>query len=1224
MRTITATARGVAVGFLLVVHAGCSGDPTTKFPTPVNPSNHRWFPLGAGTTHEFGKMTVDGAIACESCHRPTADSFTKVKCDHCHKHTQAITQRLHLGLPASFNVDTSSTTDPDEKAELRGAACYGCHPTGEKRAFSHTLITGQCAECHAETNAFAALPKPGFTHQDIGATDCGACHNTAAWSPASGVPSNVSDPTRTLDITALQPSWSGTSIVSVAPDPQRITMTMNHAATAVDAGVLGECTNCHAQADQGQFYPGVMHWSLTNLGVPQPTHCNECHGTSGPRSFVGPLDPARTPSTGPMRHDAVLWSNGAPTASPVTTAGCVVCHQAPNEIFDATWKFANGRDDGGAVFHRSLTEAALPQPTGCLDCHANTRPVTPVTTPNFVFDHSTTLGECAGCHASTTEWSGGKYHSATAPAPTTCLPCHASERPTSTTGWVGNYAASPFDYGTNVNGVGHGADQDCVVCHSGPGTGAWGTNQNWQGGHFDHAPTSVAATTCIDCHTTQRPDLLMPPADAGFDHAASGTGDCVGCHQATVSRGAYVNLLPIPGGDWRGGQTYPGATLISTPNQSVRVQSTRLTRAGARVTAMTTSTVTLPNAFLHTSSAIPAAVFPGSAAMPDQSTCWHCHTSVGTTVTAFANGRFHSALQGYRPNPDAGVSALPQPASCNDCHAGMRPPNIVSKTDGGTWLLPMDHAATFTGGAVSGVPAMDCGSCHRTPGLGPTQWSDGQFHRNTPAGAQPGECVNCHYPLMTLATADVTFPDAGTPSTYAMKHRSGTVTTHACASCHTTALSRATSTPATTLWKPGTFHPQASPQPTTCLDCHAASNPTAATQGSVVYTLAQGGTATNGAQWMNHTDATVTGKDCATCHASDARTSGSAWSKATPYHAKVSGVTTCAKCHGLTNGRGSTPGTNNNMPAGLTDTVTVTTSSASPGTKDQISHADSNVTRMDCNFCHTQIGPSTAAGVQGKEWSVASFHRKFTAANPLVINGTTGRCSNCHLNVKPGPSYTQQDHSAYTATSATDCSSCHSWPGTSPTTPNWLGATGAHASSGPTAGSMLDCNTCHGQNGSSSKHLTVPAASHYGGISNGNSCTSCHINFAGFKDTVTNLKYAHTNATANAGNGCANCHVFTGQLYTTLTNTPALTFPTTTGGHQFSQTRNVTGTFDGDSFTAAHTAANLSRCGSCHQYSTTTATTNVWTFRHRPNNPGITGASSKSAAHNVIGCNMCH
>lgn len=291
MRTITATARGVAVGFLLVVHAGCSGDPTTKFPTPVNPSNHRWFPLGAGTTHEFGKMTVDGAIACESCHRPTADSFTKVKCDHCHKHTQAITQRLHLGLPASFNVDTSSTTDPDEKAELRGAACYGCHPTGEKRAFSHTLITGQCAECHAETNAFAALPKPGFTHQDIGATDCGACHNTAAWSPASGVPSNVSDPTRTLDITALQPSWSGTSIVSVAPDPQRITMTMNHAATAVDAGVLGECTNCHAQADQGQFYPGVMHWSLTNLGVPQPTHCNECHGTSGPRSFVGRSTP---------------------------------------------------------------------------------------------------------------------------------------------------------------------------------------------------------------------------------------------------------------------------------------------------------------------------------------------------------------------------------------------------------------------------------------------------------------------------------------------------------------------------------------------------------------------------------------------------------------------------------------------------------------------------------------------------------------------------------------------------------------------------------------------------------------------------------------------------------------------------------------------------------------------------------------------------------------------
>jgi len=1199
---------------VVVVLGACT--PTTLTGGGVTATNHPPFPIGAGAVHELGKLSVDGEFSCESCHA-NPDTFSTVHCDSCHRHGEAITPRLHLGV-ATFFVDTSGTTDPSAKADLRGKSCVGCHPTGEPRAFSHTQITDQCAECHDVGAAFAALPKPGFTHRAVGQTDCGACHVTSTWTDVSAAPNDASDPTRSVTVNALKPTWVGTAVTAVTPDPQLIPMRMNHRTTAVDAAVMGTCGNCHAQAAQGQYYPGVLHWSLVALGAPQPATCDECHGSAGPQSFVGALDPRRTPSTGEMRHDAVVWSGGAPTATRILTAGCVTCHQPPTDQVYATWSFGSGKGDAGvAKFHGSLTEAGLAQPSACLDCHDTSRPVGAVQAAGLSFDHAVAPGECADCHRSTDHWSGGQYHTAAAAAPASCLPCHAGERPTGTTGWHGGYANSPFDYGPNANGVNHGADQDCVVCHAGPGTGAWGSTQNWQSGRFDHAVSGVAGSTCIDCHTTQRPDLQTPPADAGFDHATSGTGDCFGCHQATVTRNAYLALLPIPGGDWRGGQTYPGASLISTPGRSVRVPSTTLTRSGTTVTGMTTATVTLPNAFLHTSSAIPAAISPGPTGAPDQ--CWHCHTSTGTTVTAYANGAFHASLSTFRSSPAAGITPLAQPTACGDCHRGMRPPNIVSRTDAGTWLLPMDHAATFTGGAVTGVPAMDCSSCHRTPGLGPTQWSDGRFHPNLPGGAAPSECVGCHYPLVTTAQADVTVPASGLPNTFSMKHRSGVVTLQACATCHGNALAAATTAPtATTLWKTGAYHPSLSAQPTSCLDCHAGTDPTGATQGTVRYSMPQGGTTTNGAQWMNHTDPSVTGKDCATCHQADATTTGAPWSPATAFHAKVPSVTACAGCHGLTNGKGSVVGTNNNLPAGLIDTATTTTSSAAAaGTHDQLSHADSNVTRMDCRFCHTQVGPSTVGGVQGVEWSKATFHRNFTTANPLVVNGGTGRCSNCHLNVKPGASYTQQDHSGFTATSTQDCSSCHSYPGTNAATPNWLGATGAHASSGSTATSTLDCNTCHGLNGSSAKHLAVAASSHYGGISNGNRCTTCHIDFTGFKDTVTNLQYPHTNATANSG-GCVTCHAYASQLYTTLTNTPALSHPTTSGGHQFSQTYAVTGSFNGQSFNSNHTNSGLTRCGACHQYSTTTSTTNIWTFKHRPSNAGISNSQSSG------GCSMCH
>ncbi len=1092
--------------------AGCSSTPTDpKLPATVNAANHRWFPISTGAMHEYGKtMGPDGALTCDGCHRPGAESFTAVRCDQCHKHTEAITQRLHLGIPSSFTVDTSAVSDPDLKAELRGASCFGCHPTGEKRPFSHTLITSECAQCHAVDNAFAALPKAGFTHRDVGAADCAACHVTTAWSTVSAAPSNVSDPAHDLTVTGLLPTFTGTTISRVSALAQTLPMPMNHLATSIDAGVLTDCAACHQEANTGVYFPGLLHSSLANVGQAQPAQCAECHARSVPLGFVGAFAtaPARTPATGEMRHDAVAWANGAPGATRIVTQDCATCHHTPSPLLAATWRVVEV-DGGPAQFHAALTAAAQAQPTSCLDCHANSRPVAALTSMNaalpagMTFDHGNgdALQDCVLCHSSTSAWSGGKFHLVGSAAPASCVGCHEAKRPTSTTGWTSTtYQASPFDYGTNAQGITHGGGEDCAVCHG-------GSTQTWAGGHFPHGVGTLATQSCSACHTSQRPTAPVPGVGNNFNHTLNGTGDCRACHQATVTAGRYVDLNPIPGGDWKGGKEYPGDVVVTSPTQFIALQTWTLQRNAARfVTGMTTQNATLFNAMLHTSTAIPAALFPGPANAPDNSTCFHCHTNVAGTVTSFADGKYHAVLT------DAGV---PQPtARCLDCHEQMRPDMIVEKS--ASVLQPMDHSATFTapvtiaGQTVSGVATLDCSVCHASPG---STWGDGKFHAKI-STATPADCVTCHYPLMASPQADVT-----TGTTFAMKHRSTQVTVQKCETCHTTALSKSAMafTPSTgaALWKTGTLHPHVAMQPASCVECHALSEPTMATQGTTTWTFTTGGTATNSAQWMSHPMADVAGKDCAACHLADAKPTGSAWNKGTDLHAKVPSPTGCAACHGTSNGRGTVIGTNNNLPSGLTNSQVTTTAGPFPGVKDQLNHADINVTARDCSFCHTQKGTSTVAGVQGQEWRQATFHKNFSAASPLVMNTTTGRCSTCHFNLKPGATFAAFDHATFTSASGTpDCSSCHSWPGTSAMTPNWLGAAampafiavGGFTISQPpaTAANTLQTGIAN---------LPHPA------VATGVPCTACHAQAAGGRHA---LGYDHLSSLASTR--CGACH----------------------------------------------------------------------------------------------------
>ena len=384
----------------------------------------------------------------------------------------------------------------------------------------------------------------------------------------------------------------------------------------------------------------------------------------------------------------------------------------------------------------------------------------------------------------------------------------------------------------------------------------------------------------------------------------------------------------------------------------------------------------------------------------------------------------------------------------------------------------------------------------------------------------------------------------------------------------------------------------------------------------MTYALAMGATATNQAQWMNHGASSVAGKDCVVCHATDAKVSGSAWSKADSFHTAVPSVATCKECHGLTNGGGTVAGPKNNLPGGLTMSSTLTIASADTttgvpaGTYDQITHTDVNASARDCNFCHTQAGVSTAAGIQGQEWAQAKFHVKFTSANPLTMNGTTGRCSNCHVNVKPGAAFTAFDHSAFTSTSAQDCSSCHSWPGTgTSSSPNWLGAGASpqYIAVGGFTVSQPPATAATTQSGIN--NLPHPA------VGAGVLCTSCHTSAAGGKSAIG---YDHLSPLINTN--CNSCH----EAGTNLIGTPwngATAEASGAGDSRPFTLTSVVAHYKGNTLTVRYAKHfHPVDCNQCHVVpagnggvTTGTAYQSAWVFPH-----------TKSKMTNPSTCVMCH
>lgn len=488
------------------------------------------------------------------------------------------------------------------------------------------------------------------------------------------------------------------------------------------------------------------------------------------------------------------------------------------------------RDASGGDAKAGFDHAGVPD--DCAGCHDINKPYAA-----FPTGHRTIGGlDCGHCHdKSTKTWAGGIFHSRAGATPTSCLPCHQAQAPTSTAGWQSaTYPTSPFDYGGNSLGFPHGGGQDCAACHTGPGTGAWGKQPNWAAGHFAHATFSLADKTCLACHVSQRPDLqpratpAMAAAQIGFDHAPIAAVDCIGCHFATVVRESYVDYFDprtsaLPGGDWRGGQAFPGSRPVGFPGERLELWTTTLalSAAGDRVTSASADWEQLPSLMIHTSLAVPPPLRPGPTEAPDYGKCWHCHVHKDGVVTMFPTGKFHSALGQYAVTPDAPVTPLSQPTrGCKECHATTQPAGIVGRSS----LKPMQHGVLFAspvsiaGETATGVRDLECSACHLAPA---EVFAQAVFHANT-ASASLRDCVSCHY--LTLADEDTA--DVRNGTAFQMRHTSAQVPFHNCIACHPSArAAMATPIVAAESWKPGVYHAVVPTQPFACNDCHAVSAP---------------------------------------------------------------------------------------------------------------------------------------------------------------------------------------------------------------------------------------------------------------------------------------------------------------------------------------------------------------------------------------------------------------
>jgi hypothetical protein len=747
-------------------------------PTVAPPSNHIPF----------------GTAACDSCHSATNFTtfvitnksppmnhavVTGIKCSTCHEAglSFAGTPPTVLRPPtmASGAVHPSSGECSDCHAStttFKGATlypsthiplpsgsaanCTACHSNPNNYgvyAMDHSVVTTNCATCHAAGLAFAnmappALRQPPTNHIPFAGAACDACHSATNFT--SFVITNKSPPMNHAAVASLGCGSCHGSGLSFVGAPATVVEPTNH----IPIGST-PCQNCHSATNFSTFLianavPPMNHTGFT-------TNCISCHGSG--LSFVG-APPTR-----------LIPANHIPTG----TTACEGCHSNSNF---STFVIPNASGTAPPSMVHTLVTA-----TACSSCHEagksfiGSPPV--VTRPALKADGTPHVpaGECSTCHFNTTSFKGASDLPANhIPLPAAdganCALCHTT---------AGNYSIATMNH-VNIS-------SNCAQCHASGLSFANMAPPTLKVPPSNHVPFGTAA--CEGCHAAANfTTFAMTNKSPPMNHAVVASTSCNSCHAQGLSFVGTPATVVEPSNHIAIGST-PCQNCHSATNFSTFVIANAvppMNHAG-----FTTNCISCHGVGLSFVGTPATKVFPANHVPTSTIACEGCHSNsnfasfvipnasgtappsmVHTLVTTIACSSCHEKGLTFVGTPAVvvrpalkadGTQHVPG-GECNTCHFNTT--SFKGATD-----LPANHIP---------LPAADsnnCALCHTTAG----NYSIATMnHVNITSN-----CAQCHaYGLSfaNMAPPTLVAPPSGTTGHIPSNPPNGTGT-YACELCHT-------------------------------------------------------------------------------------------------------------------------------------------------------------------------------------------------------------------------------------------------------------------------------------------------------------------------------------------------------------------------------------------------------------------------------------------------------
>jgi hypothetical protein len=563
---------------------------------------------------------------CNSCH--TTSGWKPSTYDHnlsayklTGKHITALCANCHINnifKGTSSNCYTCHAAKDTHQGNL-GTDCSNCHgTTGWKPStFNHNLsafkLSGQhvivsCLNCHpnnifrgTSSNCNTCHQKDDNHHGQFG-TDCGSCHTTGGWKPAT-----------------FNHNLSNFKLTG-----QHVTVAcLNCHKNNIFRGTSSNCNACHAinDAHSGQF----------------GTDCSSCHSTSGwkPATFDHNLSGFKLTGQHVSVDCSSCHSNHVYRGTPTNCNACHASNDTHHGQFGTDcgschstsgWKPANF-DHSSSGFpltglHRNLN---------CAQCHSSGV-------------YSGLSATCNSCHSEPAVHAGMFG--------TDCAQCHT------TSNWNASFSHSGFPLtGTHTslgckqchtNGTYGGLSKDCVSCHAEPAVhaGMFGTDcgqchttSNWNA-TFSHSgfPLTGAHTSlgCTNCHTNGTygglsKDCVSCHAEPAVHAGMFGT-DCTQCHTTSNWNASFSHSgFPLTGAHTNLGcmQCHTNGSYGGLSRDCVSCHAEPAVHAGVFGTncAQCHSTSNWNASFNHPGGC------DGNCANHQHATCADCHPVNYTTAT---------------------------------------------------------------------------------------------------------------------------------------------------------------------------------------------------------------------------------------------------------------------------------------------------------------------------------------------------------------------------------------------------------------------------------------------------------------------------------------------------------------------------------------------------------------------------------------------------------------